>query len=271
MSRIARSRITPVGAALAVAGLATGLAAAAPASAATDSTVPRVVSASIDDGLPRIADSIRDEFAVMPAVGYGNKITITVRATDNVGVDAVAVVVFRNGRVVTDDNGNEAIFGMTRSSGTARDGVWKSWVRHDRTDPQDVYAVRVVAIDKAENFSESKLAGRYVTRYKTRVVNFNAGPEPAKPGGVVTLTGRLEHVTAAKGWRPHQDSVSVQFRAKGSSTWVHKGLIEQTAEDGTFNTGKRFHAKQPGTWRVLYSGSMRDVWSTSGGDFVGTS
>jgi hypothetical protein len=254
----------------AVAVLVAGIGAAAPAAAATDNTAPRVASASIGGGARHALGANSGVVAVMPAVGFGNKITITVRATDNVGVEGVAVALLRNGRIVV-KNDQEMLWWIPRTSGTARDGVWKTWVRHERVDPQDVYTVRVIAVDKAENLSDSKVAGRYVTRYKTRVVKFDAGPEPAPAGGVVTLTGRVGHVTRSKGWQPYQGSpLAVQFRAAGTSKWVIKGWIWQTREDGTFDTGKRFHAKQAGTWRVVFGGDMRHHTSVSGGDLVNT-
>lgn len=117
----------------------------------------------------------------------------------------------------------------------------------------------------------------------TRIVGFDATPEPVRKGGKLTLKGKLQvarcygdwfyrswdsRVSVLGGgskcyanrgywhdwyWLGYQD-IGVYFQAKGSHKWKYVGTIE-TKRDGSFSTKVR--ALKSGTWAVKFGGNSR--------------
>lgn len=114
----------------------------------------------------------------------------------------------------------------------------------------------------------------------TRIVGFDATPEPVRKGGKLTLKGKLQVARCYGGWfyrsldsrvgvigggkchadrnhwydwsrLGHQD-IGVYFKAKGSPKWKYVGTLE-TKRDGSFSTKVR--AFQSGTWAVKFAGN----------------
>lgn len=250
MSSVLRPAAALSAAAL-LAGTALALTAgpAAAAAAATDTIAPKVVSTSL----------LTDEI-VVPASGWSDKVRFTVRATDNVGVEGVVVGVFHRGDLVKQSNGEPLIFGLNLKSGTARDGVWSSWIRQEAVDGVGAYTLRVVAFDKAQNSSDLTKVGTFVSRYNTKLA-FEIADRTVAKGETLTLSGNLRRVGPA-GWQSFAgQSLIVQFREAGTTAWKRVGRV-YTGVAGTFTTEK-FNATKPGSWRLVFAGDAKTVAVTS--------
>lgn len=222
---------------------------AGPATAATDKVAPKIVSASL----------LTDEI-VVPAAGFSDKVNFTVRVTDNVGVKDVLLGVFRRGELVKLPTGEDFVFGMRRTGGTARDGVWKSWVRQDVALAVGSYTLRVLAFDAAKNQSDVVKVGTYQARYNTKVALDVADRSVAK-GEALALSGSLRRVSPT-GWQGFAaQKLVVQFREAGTTTWTRVGRV-YTGALGTFASDK-FTAAKAGSWRVVFAGDTKTVAATS--------
>ncbi|TMQ94218.1 hypothetical protein ETD83_24290 [Actinomadura soli] len=100
-------------------------------------------------------------------------------------------------------------------------------------------------------------------RYRTRILDFNAAPEPVNKGGTVTVVGTLQRETT--GWLTYASkAVKFYFLPKGSSTWTYMGT-QTTDKSGRFRKG--FKATQDGTWRA-YSSATASYVATYREDYV---
>ena len=222
---------------------------AGPATAATDKVAPKIVSASL----------LNDEI-VVPASGFSDKAHFTVRATDNVGVEAVVVGLFHRGEIVKQPNGQDVIFGLKRTGGTARDGVWKSWIRQEAVDAVGSYTLRVLAFDTAQNPSDLVKVGTYQARYNTKL-SLDVADRTVAKGEALALSGSLRRVSAT-GWQGFAaQKLVVQFREAGTTTWTRVGRV-YTGALGTFASDK-FTAAKAGSWRVVFAGDTKTVAASS--------
>lgn len=88
-------------------------------------------------------------------------------------------------------------------------------------------------------------------RYLTRILDYNAAPEPVRKGGTVTVQGMLYRYTDK--WHHFvQQKTYFYFRPKGSTKWTYLGSTRGD-RNGFFR--KRFQATKDGTWRAYYPGS----------------
>jgi hypothetical protein len=80
--------------------------------------------------------------------------------------------------------------------------------------------------------------------YRTRIVGFNAGPEPVKKGRTLTVGGTLQW--HAKTWRPLKGvKVAVYFRPSDSKTLTRMATV---TSDRYGRWQKKFKAAKDGTW-----------------------
>lgn len=101
--------------------------------------------------------------------------------------------------------------------------------------------------------------------YTTTISGFNASPEPVRKGAVLTTTGVLKAKFGSTWKTLSGRSVSVFFRAKGSTRWVNGGSAVTDAK-GRFT--KRFTARQDGTWTAAFTGTTTLHSSIAAGDYV---
>jgi Cu/Ag efflux protein CusF len=229
---------------------ATGLPAAA---AAADTTAPTV--AKVD---------VRPETVVLKHRRL-SPITFRVRVTDDTGVAQVHAIAVS----ARDENAGGWVE-LERVSGTARDGVWSGTIRIDAAEVPGRWAAAAAAVDAAGNESvldDSSPYDEYLVKRATRVVGFDAGPEPVRRNAKVTLTGRLQRVDATKGFvGVANQRLEVQFKAKGAKKYVRVGAVT-TGKAGAFRTAK-IAAPGAGTWRVVYAGTVTLHRVAGAGDFV---
>ncbi|MES9540756.1 hypothetical protein [Actinomadura sp. NPDC000600] len=100
-------------------------------------------------------------------------------------------------------------------------------------------------------------------RYRTKILDFNAAPEPVKKGGTVTVMGTLYRQTS-KWYTYGGKTITFYFLPRGSSKWVYMGK-QTTDRIGRFRKG--FKATKDGTWRA-YSGATSTYAKTYRDDYV---
>lgn len=104
--------------------------------------------------------------------------------------------------------------------------------------------------------------------YDTKIVKFDAGPEPVHRNGTLTVTGRLLRWTGSKWVGGGTAPIRLEFKARGSKSWQYVDTV------GTDRTGRfriRRVARRDGTWRVDFQGSMdrpRRQTTHTVGDYV---
>ncbi|MCW2877104.1 MAG: hypothetical protein JWQ95_1204 [Sphaerisporangium sp.] len=177
--------------------------------------------------------------------------------------------------------------GTTRADGGH---VWNSWDSSSSigwNDPEGAWTAHVVAVgaDGHEYSSDVSFTvkhdkyGYYPKESKgTRIVGFDATPEPVRKGGKLTLRGEFQVAQCYGDWYYAWDTygrvqggdnycrddrgywndwhrlggkdIGVYFRPKGSSHWSYVDTI-QTDSDGTFSSKVR--AYKSGTWGVRFN------------------
>ncbi|NUR86710.1 MAG: hypothetical protein HOY71_21710, partial [Nonomuraea sp.] len=96
----------------------------------------------------------------------------------------------------------------------------------------------------------------------TRIVGFNAYPEPVTKGDRLNFSGTLQ----LEGWKGlGGERVTIWFRPGGSDRWQYV-TSDVTARDGDFSAGAT--AQQSGWWRASFRGDRGINGSTSGADWV---
>ncbi|WP_030454206.1 hypothetical protein [Herbidospora cretacea] len=158
---------------------------------------------------------------------------------------------------------------------------WKT-VAWDRTNWRGDFAVRVKALksgwwkaeyDGVKGFTHgSSSDSDQVTVFRprppkpdaaSRVVDFNASPEPVKKGKKLSLVGELQTWDHGR-WDGYEGKVSVWFKAKhGKWTYVKTAWTDGSGEFSTTAT-----AKKSGDWRVVFAGDKDTKPSNSKSDWV---
>lgn len=125
--------------------------------------------------------------------------------------------------------------------------------------------------DYASTIEQDDIATFSVFR-PTRIVKLDAAPEPIKKGKKLTVSGYLQRMdpyggsaggpayVVARGVK-----VAIQFKAKGTGTWVSGGTAT-SASSGRF--AKTFTAAKDGYWRAVFPGSGTYAASTGTPDYV---
>lgn len=120
----------------------------------------------------------------------------------------------------------------------------------------------------------------------TRIVDFDAGPEPVRKYRKLTLSGKLQSARCNSGWyfsgstvvfkaghcgagwhdwrRLAWKDIHVFFQKKGSRHWKYVDTIS-TNPDGSFYTKVRAYTS--GTWKVVYKGD-RGLQGSEAVDYV---
>ncbi|MFI1018066.1 hypothetical protein [Streptomyces sp. NPDC020965] len=104
-----------------------------------------------------------------------------------------------------------------------------------------------------------------LNRAETRIASVNAGPEPVKKGGTLTVTGIAGERAGTK-WKALDDtSVQLWFRATDSTVW------SRVAYDTTDSAGRasfKVKATKAGTWNIRYYGNPTRMNAVGTGDHV---
>ncbi|TQM74798.1 hypothetical protein FHX40_1482 [Thermopolyspora flexuosa] len=210
---------------------------------------------------PRELATRISDFDVAPrSVAAGGKVTVTGRlqAADGRGWDGV------RGRRVD-------IFFQEKGSG--------EWVRvgSDRTDRFGRFRERITAkapgwwravFDGGRGLKGSESRVVWVaaeSKADTRIVRFDAFPEPVRFGRFLNFRGKLQ-VLDGKRWVPFdRQKVRLYFKADGRRKWE---LVKdaRTGRDGGFALRER--AFRSGWWRVVFAGDARTEEAVARPDHV---
>ncbi|MFF3565155.1 hypothetical protein ACFYXS_34445 [Streptomyces sp. NPDC002574] len=100
----------------------------------------------------------------------------------------------------------------------------------------------------------------HLRRLATRVVGFNATPEPVRKGDHIWLNGTVQ-VRSGTGWKPLRDwGVSLYFKPRGAKSYRY--LYQMGLDDkGRFANWER--ATQDGTWAAVLDGTTAQTYLVS--------
>ncbi|MFJ4963420.1 HtaA domain-containing protein [Streptomyces sp. NPDC088729] len=106
-----------------------------------------------------------------------------------------------------------------------------------------------------------------VSAVPTRVVSFNASPEPVGKGSTLKVTGTLQAVGATDDvWRPQaRTSVVIESMAAGGRTWSRVATVA-TGSTGVFSASVT--AAKDSHWRARYAGTADLAAATGSSDYV---
>ncbi|MCO6007425.1 hypothetical protein NE236_20815 [Actinoallomurus purpureus] len=94
--------------------------------------------------------------------------------------------------------------------------------------------------------AQASSAPLFLSYYRTRIVGFDAGPEPVKKGRTLTVRGTLQWYAKTKTWRPLKGvSVAVYFKKSGSTAMTKMATV---TSDRYGRWQKKFKAARDGTW-----------------------
>lgn len=98
----------------------------------------------------------------------------------------------------------------------------------------------------------------------TRVLAFNAYPEPVKRGTYLKFKGLLQ-VDDEGAWEGYEGKVQLWFKAAGSRTWKY---VKTTWSDDNGKLSTRTKAARSGTWKFVFRGDGDTHGDHSGTDYV---
>jgi hypothetical protein len=97
-------------------------------------------------------------------------------------------------------------------------------------------------------------------------VSVNAAPEPVRKGRTITVTGKVTYRNADWATKPVRNQyVTVQRKAKGSSTWTYVGK-DRTDSNGTYVV--RTTARSDASYRAVYPGTSKVAKVVTSADYV---
>jgi hypothetical protein len=226
--------------------------------------VPDAV-ATADSTPPQIsAVQLNPTDVVLPASTSPHKttaFTISMRVKDPSGVDTVVAGLYSP----KGDSGRA--YRLTRASGRASNGVWKTVVRMTNPQPTGQWRIQAFAVDNKQNSTDpGQVYGDYLVREATHFAHFDA-TEPTPVGEKVQFSGFLQRFDHKAGWTGYADrEVAVEFRAVGAKEFRPVQTV-RTAKDGSV-AGAAVVAKGPGTWRMSFAGTDQRSPSISREDDV---
>ncbi|MBF8194126.1 hypothetical protein ITP53_52350 [Nonomuraea sp. K274] len=98
----------------------------------------------------------------------------------------------------------------------------------------------------------------------TRVIKFNAYPEPIKRGRYLGLSGRLQ-VDDEGSWEGYSGKVRLYFKPLGSKKWQY---VKSTRSSDSGRLFTKARAWGSGHWRFVFAGDDDTYGDTSGRDYV---
>ncbi|MFJ9506752.1 HtaA domain-containing protein [Streptomyces anulatus] len=106
-----------------------------------------------------------------------------------------------------------------------------------------------------------------VSAVPTRIVSFNASPEPVGKGSKLKVVATLQTASATDNvWRPlAKTPVVIEFRSKGGKTWSRATTVT-TDSKGVVSASVT--AVKDGTWRARYAGTADRAAAVSASDNV---
>ncbi|MGV9538032.1 hypothetical protein ACWDR9_30855 [Streptosporangium sandarakinum] len=100
-------------------------------------------------------------------------------------------------------------------------------------------------------------------RGASRVIRFNASPEPVRHGRYLTFTGRLQ--VDDSGWEGYRAKVGLYFKPAGSSKWQR---VKNAWSNGAGHLYTKAKAYRSGHWKFVFAGDDDFRPDSSGSDYV---
>ncbi|GGP82192.1 hypothetical protein [Streptosporangium pseudovulgare] len=100
-------------------------------------------------------------------------------------------------------------------------------------------------------------------RGTSRVIRFNASPEPVRHGRYLTFTGRLQ--VDDSGWEGYRAKVGLYFKPAGSSKWQR---VKNAWSNGAGHLYTKARAYRSGHWKFVFAGDDDFRPDSSGSDYV---
>lgn len=181
---------------------------------------------------------------------------IAVRAVDAGGVDRVTVGVYdpkdRAGRA----------YRLTRTSGSAADGLWTGTLVLPNLAKRGAWSVRAFATDRASNTTNpDRVYTNFRVTLPTRFRGVDVQADPST--GAVTGSATLQRFRPGAGWVPFSNrSVVLEFQPEGANGFL-KVATGRTDSDGSVRFD-RISANGPGLWRAAYAGNTGYAATVSG-------
>lgn len=181
---------------------------------------------------------------------------IAVRAVDAGGVDRVTVGVYdpkdRAGRA----------YRLTRTSGSATDGLWTATLVLPNLAKRGAWSVRAFATDRASNTTNpDRVYTNFRVTLPTRFRGVDVQADPST--GAVTGSATLQRFRPGTGWVPFSGrSVVLEFQPQGANGFL-KVASARTESDGSVRFD-RISANGPGLWRAAYAGNTGYAATVSG-------
>jgi len=98
----------------------------------------------------------------------------------------------------------------------------------------------------------------------SRLIKFNAYPEPVKRGKYVKVTGKLQ-IDDEGTWEGYRGKVALYFKRAGSHKWQYVKTTWSNSSGGLYTKVKAFNS---GRWRFVFAGDDDAYGDTSGSDYV---
>ncbi|MFD7676374.1 HtaA domain-containing protein [Streptomyces anulatus] len=130
----------------------------------------------------------------------------------------------------------------------------------------DGHRYRAVFVN-ASGETATSAATLTVSAVPTRIVSFNASPEPVGKGSKLKVVATLQTASATDDvWRPlAKTPVVIEFRSKGGKTWSRATTVT-TDSKGVVSASVT--AVKDGTWRARYAGTADRAAAVSSSDNV---
>ncbi|MBO3748705.1 hypothetical protein J5X84_21720 [Streptosporangiaceae bacterium NEAU-GS5] len=287
---------------VAVAASATALAAVSPAAHADPTPTPSPSVAPPSPPDPQILSVSANPDPLVLKPRYGGTVTVFVRTKD---IKDVKIDIAPGG------GGYGGGYGAVKAADPwnpgppdHKDHVWKTFDRSFNIgwkDPTGSWKIHVLALglDGKEYSRDSYFSVKHIyypprpkTPKATRIVGFDASPEPVKKGRKLSLEGTLQVAQCYRDWYYNPagyvsvlggsdycvdsrdywndwhylgwQDIGVYFMPKGSYKWKYVDTIK-TNPDGSFYTQVR--AFVSGTWGVRFNGT-RKLGASEGYDYV---
>ncbi|MFG2613876.1 HtaA domain-containing protein [Streptomyces anulatus] len=130
----------------------------------------------------------------------------------------------------------------------------------------DGHRYRAVFVN-ASGETATSAATLTVSAVPTRIVSFNASPEPVGKGSKLKVVATLQTASATDNvWRPlGKTPVVIEFRPKGGKTWSRATTVTTTSK-GVVSASVT--AVKDGTWRARYAGTADRAAAVSSSDNV---
>ncbi|MEQ4721463.1 hypothetical protein [Nonomuraea sp. B19D2] len=98
----------------------------------------------------------------------------------------------------------------------------------------------------------------------TRLIKFNAYPEPVKRGKYARFTGKLQ-IDDEGTWEGYRGKVALYFKRAGSHKWQY---VKTTWSNGSGRLYTKVKAWNSGRWRFVFAGDEDAYGDTSSSDYV---